>query len=116
MKASMNGALHLSIGDGWWAEGFTGVNGWLIDGTPTDAEPDSADAADADALYRLLEHDVVPTFYERDARGLPRRWIAMVKQAIATVTPRFSSRRMLKDYVQRAYGPALGKPHAGNGT
>jgi starch phosphorylase len=115
MKASMNGALHLSIGDGWWAEGFTGANGWQIDGTPADAEPDSADAADADALYRLLEHDVVPTFYERDARGLPRRWIAMVKQAIATVTPRFSSRRMLKDYVRRAYGPALRKPNVENG-
>jgi starch phosphorylase len=115
MKASMNGALHLSIGDGWWAEGFTGANGWQIDGTPTDSEQDSVDAADADALYRLLEHEVVPTFYERDARGLPRRWIAMVKQAIATVTPRFSSRRMLKDYVRRAYSPALRKQNVENG-
>lgn len=109
MKASMNGALHLSVGDGWWAEGFTGANGWQIDGTPTGPDQEAADLADASALYHLLEHEVVPTFYERDARGLPRRWIAMVKQAIVTVTPRFSSRRMLKDYVTRAYGPALRK-------
>ena len=113
MKASMNGALHLSIGDGWWAEGFTGANGWRIDTATEDgniaaaSDHDAADATDADALYRLLESAVVPTFYERDARGLPRRWIAMVKQAIATVTPNFSSRRMVKDYVRRAYAPAM---------
>lgn len=109
MKASMNGALHLSIGDGWWAEGFTGANGWRIDGTPAAPDHESTDSADADALYRLLENEVVPTYYERDARGLPRRWIAMVKQAIATVTPRFSSRRMVKEYAKRAYAPALRK-------
>jgi starch phosphorylase len=109
MKASMNGALHLSIGDGWWAEGFTGANGWRIDGTPTGTDPESIDWADGDALYTLLESEVVPTYYERDSRGLPRRWIAMVKQAIATVTPRFSSRRMVKEYARRAYAPALRK-------
>jgi starch phosphorylase len=112
MKASMNGVLHLSIGDGWWAEGFTGTNGWRIDGTPGSPngdQPPDVDLADANALYDLLEHEVAPTFYTRDARGLPRRWIAMVKQAIFTVTPRFSARRMLKDYVERAYAPALRK-------
>jgi glycogen phosphorylase len=106
MKASMNGVLHLSIGDGWWAEGYTGTNGWLIEGTPASGEVDAIDAADADALYQLLENEVVPAYYERDGRGIPRRWVAMVKQAIYTVTPRFSSRRMLKDYVERAYAPA----------
>ena len=106
MKASMNGVLHLSIGDGWWAEGYQGTNGWLIDGTPATADPEAADAADAEALYQLLETDVVPAFYERDGRGIPRRWVGMVKQAIHTVTPRFSSRRMLKEYVERAYAPA----------
>lgn len=109
MKASMNGVLHLSIADGWWAEGFTGANGWAIVSNPDSQDDEAVDAADAAALYDLLEQSVVPTFYERDARGLPRRWIGMVKQAIAGVTPRFSARRMLKDYVERAYAPALSR-------
>jgi glycogen phosphorylase len=107
MKASMNGVLHLSIGDGWWAEGYTGPNGWVINGASTSGEPDAVDAADAEALYRLLEEEVVPTFYDRDTRNLSRRWIAMIKEAIVTVTPRFSTRRMLKDYVEQAYAPAV---------
>jgi glycogen phosphorylase len=107
MKASMNGVLHLSIGDGWWAEGYDGANGWQIVGTPESGSQDSLDTADVEALYQLLETEVVPAFYERDARGLPHRWLAMVKQAMLTVTPRFSARRMLKDYVERAYAPAV---------
>ena len=107
MKASMNGTLHLSIGDGWWAEGYGGNNGWLIEGASTSDDQDAVDAADAEALYTLLEQQVVPAYYETDARGLPRRWIAMVKQAMLTVTPRFSTRRMLKDYVEHAYAPAI---------
>jgi starch phosphorylase len=107
MKASMNGTLHLSIGDGWWAEGYTGANGWVIQGTPLSDDQEAGDAADADALYALLETEVVPAFYERDAKGLPRRWLSMVKQAILTVTPRFSSRRMMKDYAETAYLPAF---------
>jgi starch phosphorylase len=109
MKAAMNGVPHLSIGDGWWAEGFTGANGWIIAGEPTSGDVDATDAADADALYRLLETEVVPAFYDRDTRHLPRRWIATVKEAIFTVTPRFAARRMLKDYVERAYAPAMKK-------
>jgi starch phosphorylase len=107
MKASMNGVLHLSIGDGWWAEGYTGTNGWLIAGQPESSDPAAIDRADADALLHLLETQVVPAFYERDANGIPRRWMTMVKQAIATVTPRFSSRRMLKQYAREAYEPAF---------
>jgi starch phosphorylase len=107
MKASMNGVLHLSIGDGWWAEGFTGRNGWVIDGTPASQDADAVDAADADSLYTLLEQDVVPTFYDRDNRNLSRRWVAMIKDAILTVTSRFSARRMLKDYALKAYAPAV---------
>jgi starch phosphorylase len=67
------------------------------------------DAADADALYSLLETDVVPAFYERDTRGLPRRWTHRVKQAIHTVTPAFAARRMLKEYAEHAYAPAFRK-------
>jgi starch phosphorylase len=106
MKASMNGVLNLSIGDGWWAEGYTGSNGWLIEGRPASQDLGAIDEADAEALYQLLEEQVVPSYYERDARGIPRRWITMVKQAILTVTPRFSTRRMVKDYVELAYAPA----------
>ena len=109
MKAAMNGTLHLSIGDGWWAEGFTGDNGWLIEGHTESTEVDQVDAADADALYALLETEVVPAFYERDTRALPRRWIHRVKHAIHTVTPAFSARRMLKEYAERAYAPAFRK-------
>jgi starch phosphorylase len=109
MKASMNGTLHLSIGDGWWAEGCTGSNGWVIAGTPESQDTESVDSADASALYALIEDAVVPAFYERDARGIPRRWVAMVKQAILTVTPRFSTRRMLKEYAEKAYLPAFRK-------
>jgi starch phosphorylase len=110
MKASLNGVLHLSIGDGWWAEGYDGTNGWLID--PGASHPDQAaqDAADADALYRLLEQEVVPLFYERDEHDVPRRWVARIKAAIRSVAPRFSARRMVKEYVERMYAPAMREP------
>ena len=109
MKAAINGVPHLSIGDGWWAEGFDGTNGWMIDGGVTGDDLEAVDAADAAALYRLLEEEVVPAFYERDAAGVPHRWMATVKQAMRTVSPRFSARRMLKEYVERMYAPALGR-------
>jgi starch phosphorylase len=67
------------------------------------------DAADAAALYDLLEREVVPAFYDRDANGIPRRWLTIVRQAIATVAPRFSARRMVKQYVENMYAPALGE-------
>jgi glycogen phosphorylase len=106
MKAAINGVPHLSIGDGWWAEGFTGRNGWLIDGG-TAAEPDAQDVADANALYGLLEEQVVPAFYDRDTSQVPHRWVAVVKEAIRTVAPRFSARRMVKEYTDRMYASAL---------
>ena len=105
MKASINGVPHLSIGDGWWAEGFTGDNGWLID-PKTSGDQDAMDAADAEALYQLLEHEVVPAFYDRDAHGLPRRWLSIVRRAIISVTPRFSARRMVKQYAEDLYATA----------
>jgi glycogen phosphorylase len=107
MKASINGVPHLSIGDGWWAEGFTGRNGWLIEGKPSSDDPGAVDAADADALYTRLESEIVPAFYDRDVKGIPRAWLAVVRQAILTVTPRFSARRMVKQYAETMYGPAM---------
>ena len=112
MKASINGVPHLSIGDGWWAEGYTGENGWLIEGRTDSDNHEAVDAADAEALYQLLERDVVPTFYDRDASGIPRRWLAVVRQAILSVTPRFSARRMVKQYADELYGPAMRSRHA----
>jgi starch phosphorylase len=106
MKASANGVINLSIGDGWWAEGYTGSNGWLIDGGSA-GDDGAVDAADAESLYRLLEEDVVPAFYERDATDVPRRWVRLVKEAIRTVLPRFSARRMGKEYAERMYAPAM---------
>ncbi len=107
MKAAINGAPHLSIGDGWWAEGFNGSNGWVIEGGLGTDDFDLTDAADATALYRLLEEHVVPAFYDRDAAGIPRRWLAIVKDAIRSVAPRFCARRMVKEYVESMYAPAF---------
>jgi starch phosphorylase len=112
MKAAMNGTPHLSIGDGWWAEGFTGQNGWLIEGTAESNDQGAQDWADAQALYTLIEEQLVPTFYDRDPQGLPRRWLQIVKQSIRTVLPRFSTRRMVKEYVREMYLPALREPSA----
>jgi starch phosphorylase len=109
MKAATNGVPHLSIGDGWWAEGFTGRNGWIIDGGDIADNPDAQDAADAGAIYRLLEEQIVPAFYDRDGSDVPHRWVAVVKEAIRTVAPRFSARRMVKEYTDRMYAPALEK-------
>jgi starch phosphorylase len=106
MKAAINGVPHLSIGDGWWAEGYSGTNGWLIDGG-VPGEGEAVDAADSSSLYRLLEEEVVPAFYDRGASSVPHRWLAIVKESIRTVAPRFSARRMVKEYVQRMYAPAL---------
>ncbi len=110
MKACMNGVPQLSIGDGWWAEGYNGRNGWLIEGHAPAGDEDATDRADAEALYRLLETEIVPTFYDRDDHNIPRRWVSIVKEAIRSVTPTFSTRRMVKDYVLRMYTPAMARP------
>jgi starch phosphorylase len=107
MKASINGVPHLSIGDGWWAEGYTGRNGWLIDGRTEATNPEAVDAADARALYELLENEIVPNFYKRDTQGIPAAWLSTVRQAIYSVTPRFSARRMVREYAEQMYAPAL---------
>ena len=106
MKASLNGVPHLSVGDGWWAEGFNGSNGWLIENQSNPDDHAATDAADADALYRLLEEHVVPSFYDRDQNHIPGRWIQIVRNAIKSNLPRFSARRMLKQYIAEMYAPA----------
>ena len=110
MKAAINGTPHMSIGDGWWAEGFTGDNGWLIDAQADPNDHGAQDWADVQAMYTLIEEQLVPTFYERDDMGIPRRWVQIVKHSICSVLPRFSARRMVKDYVREVYVPALRVP------
>ena len=104
MKAAFNGAVQLSVLDGWWAEAFDGRNGWGIESNPN-AEPAEADAADAESLYALLEREVVPLFYQRDEAGVPHRWCRLVKEAIVTCAPRFTAARMLHDYRGGVYAP-----------
>jgi starch phosphorylase len=102
MKAALNGGLNLSVLDGWWAEAYDGSNGWAIDGDG-DPDPEATDRRHAARLIDLLEHEVVPTFNERDSAGLPRAWIAHVRASIRTAASRFSADRMVNDYVQRVY-------------
>lgn len=106
MKAAMNGALNVSVLDGWWPEAFDGDNGWVIGAAENGKGEALEDVEDAESLYRTLERQVVPAYYERDANGVPPRWVAMMKHAIATITPAFSSTRMVRDYVEQAYMPA----------
>jgi glycogen phosphorylase len=103
MKAAMNGVLNCSILDGWWIEGYNLENGFAIGDLNNDLSDDEMDAADSRAMYDTFERAVIPAFYERDADGVPRRWIAMMKNSIATLTPQFSSDRMVSDYLQRIY-------------
>ncbi len=106
MKAAANGALNLSILDGWWIEGWHAneETGW---GIPPSNLPDGAgDQADAEAIYSALENEVVPLFYERDEHDLPRGWISRSKDAIRTLGPLFSAQRMVIDYIKELYTPA----------
>jgi starch phosphorylase len=106
MKAVINGGLNLSVLDGWWAEAYDGTNGWALAG---DVDPDhgAQDARDAAALYGLLEQEVVPAFYDRDADGLPRAWLERIRASMRTLAPAFCAGRMLDDYVERIYAPTI---------
>ena len=102
MKAALNGSLNLSVLDGWWAEAYDGTNGWAIDGD-VDGDEEAQDRRHAAALLRLLEGEVVPRFHDRDAAGIPRAWLAMVRSSIRTAGQHFSAERMLADYASRVY-------------
>jgi len=106
MKVLVNGGLNFSELDGWWAEAYAPELGWALgDGREHDEDP-GWDAAEADALYRLLEREVVPAFYTRDARGIPAGWIARMRESMARLTPRFSTNRVVREYTERYYVPA----------
>ncbi len=110
-KSAMNGGLNFSILDGWWIEGCNGENGFSIGDLSENQETDETDkerqkeidAADAESLYQVLENEIIPTFYAKDENGLPREWIKKMRNALVTLTPQFSSDRMVKDYFEKIY-------------
>jgi starch phosphorylase len=105
MKAGCHGCLNMSILDGWWREGYDGTNGFAIG---DDSHPDSVeeqDRLDSENLYKTLTEQVIPTFYDRDANGIPRRWLKMVRRAMATLVPQFTTDRMVMEYTEQYYVP-----------
>jgi starch phosphorylase len=99
MKASLNGVPNLSALDGWWLEGFNSANGWAFEGKNNES--------DANAVYDLLERDIIPRFYKVDETGVPVEWVRVMKEAMKSNGPAFSARRMVKEYATRFYQIAL---------
>jgi glycogen phosphorylase len=106
MKAAVNGIPSVSILDGWWDEGFNGHNGWAIGDREADGDEAEQDAADAAELYRLLEEEIVPRFFQRDDKGLPSGWLEVMRASIGGSLWQFSTARMLSEYVDRLYLPS----------
>jgi starch phosphorylase len=102
MKAAFNGTLNLSVLDGWWAEAYDGSNGWGIDGAE-DPDDNAKDHRDATAFYDLLEHEVLPLFYDRDEKGVPHGWVKRMKASIRTISPKFCATRMVDEYARNIY-------------
>ncbi|RJP40856.1 MAG: alpha-glucan family phosphorylase [Phycisphaerales bacterium] len=113
MKGPLHGGLNLSILDGWWPEAFNGRNGWAIGDATELPDASAQDRKDAESLYDVLEQEVIPTFYDRDAGGIPFGWTRMMREAMRTVCARFSAGRMVGDYIRRYYMPAHGGRDAG---
>lgn len=103
MKAALNGVPQLGILDGWWYEGYNGANGWAIGSLSRNPDIASQDGQDAQELYRLLEEEIVPLYYERDRNGIPHGWVKVMKETIRSLAPVFCARRMVKEYVERMY-------------
>jgi glycogen phosphorylase len=107
-KAALNGVLNFSVLDGWWREGYNGMNGWAIGGDVDVPDPNQQDDADAESLYDTLENEIIPLYYtNRSADNLPGEWIGRIKESIRTLAPQFSMRRMVKEYVNQLYVPAM---------
>jgi len=106
MKAALNGALNLSILDGWWNEYYDDRNGWAIPTADSAGDGAERDALEAASLYDLLEHQVAPRFYERDSHGIPVKWVADMRHTLATLSPELSADRMVRQYVEGLYLPA----------
>ena len=107
MKAALNGALNFSVLDGWWREAYNGHNGWSIGQDRDLGSPNVQDEEDAESLYDTLENQIIPLFYDRDPKEISHEWIARMKDSMKTNIPQFSTRRMVKEYVERLYVKAL---------
>jgi len=108
MKVLVNGGINLSELDGWWEEAYTPEVGWALgDGNEHDSDP-AWDAVEADALYTILEREVIPEFYTRDERGIPTAWVARMRESMARLTPSFSANRTVREYTEQHYLPAAG--------
>jgi starch phosphorylase len=108
MKAALNGVLNFSVLDGWWREAYNGRNGWAIGSDMDYPDPEQQDAIDSASLYDTLEKEIIPLYYQGHSTGsIPNAWIAHMKESIRTLSPQFSTRRMVKEYVERFYLPAM---------
>ncbi len=107
MKVLPNGGINLSVRDGWWAEAYDGENGWAIGDDRLYDNDEYHDFVESEALYDLLEQELVPMFYDRGGDGVPRRWVRMIKTSMRTLLPRFNTNRMVREYAERMYRPAL---------
>jgi len=105
-KVNLYGGLNLSILDGWWREGYDGTNGFAIGDDSHPSSIQEQDRVDSENLFRVLTEEVIPCFYERDAMGIPRRWIAKMRRAMATLVPQFNTQRMVQEYTQKYYLPS----------
>jgi starch phosphorylase len=112
MKVLVNGGINLSELDGWWAEAYTPEVGWALGDRQEHGDDPAWDAAEADALYDLLEQQVIPEFYRRDSRGIPAAWVNRMRESMAGLTPRFSASRTVCEYTEEHYLPAAAEYRA----
>jgi starch phosphorylase len=105
MKATFNGAINISVLDGWWDEAYDGTNGWAVGHGEEYEDPDYHDQVESQAIYQMLENEVVPMFYARGRDGVPREWVRRMKNAMRTLCPAYSASRMVKEYTERLYLP-----------
>ncbi|HEY1209955.1 MAG TPA: alpha-glucan family phosphorylase [Terracidiphilus sp.] len=111
MKVLVNGGINLSELDGWWAEAYTPEVGWALGDGREHGDDPAWDAAEAEALYDLLEREVIPEFYARDGQGIPTAWVARMRKSMASLTPRFSAARAVREYTEQHYLPAAAAYH-----
>jgi glycogen phosphorylase len=104
MKAALNGVPHLSLLDGWWEEGFNGKNGWAV---AHDVTAENPDGHDAEKIYRLLEDQIIPLYYQVSDNGIPLEWVRLMKETVKSAASGFSARRMVRQYIEKFYSKSM---------